>query len=188
MATELMANFLVFLALSMLLIWLRHQFRMLRHDRFRFGLFTIRDELYLMVAEGKLDRESLLFVGLRRYVNSTIEWSEELGAIALFRALGSMRSLDQKNMDEVDRLLSELPDEVKAQYLALNRRALEITLDIVRDNSLILRQLTRLARLRKALSVPDSKPPEECVPQRFRSMDSVKAAMAIRSRELSLAA
>jgi len=120
---ELIVQFLVFVVEVTFFLMLHRQWRQLCHDRNRFSLFAIRDRLYVMLAEKKLQPSDPLFRGLRAYINSTLCWAEEIGAAdfveMLVRAKRSgevpdfkviMEAFDEATQKELKKVFSDLAE------------------------------------------------------------------------------
>lgn len=117
------------------------RYRRERLQQLRYRLFAVRDELFLLVAQGKLDEDSYLFRMGCAFMNGTIKHIRHFTLENLARSFVQQTEAWETSL-VTERFVKELrnsPEEVQAVFL----RFASTVMDIMSDNSWKLRVLLR---------------------------------------------
>ncbi len=100
----------------------------------RFAMFSVRDNLVLMVAKGKLNKESIIFEHYYKMSNDVLRLTEKMHFEGLFQALIESKQSEaqieayQELIEQVHEALKNEDDEIRQIVSAYYKALIEITL------------------------------------------------------------
>lgn len=129
-----------------------------RHDSFRDDLFSLRDEMFLYAAQGKISFEHPAYTMLRTRINRLLRHGHDFTLTRMFLVIFTHNAEKHESLTRWEEAVEELPVEVQVAMKEFNLRVAIFVLQHVVYYSffryILVRPLMALIEIRRIMQSP----------------------------------
>lgn len=128
---------LFLLSLTAYFAWL-HYYKKYQLDSYRQDIFTIRDELFVYAAQGKISFEHDAYQMARTYLNGSIRFAERLSFLRMLIMRVEFKKHDSHFDKEIEKKLGGLNDDQKEIINTVLNNAVNRTILYIGDKNVLI--------------------------------------------------